>query len=295
MEFEALAPRTELADDETDRFHVVTPGEVVTSDSNYMRGHGTYSEGEKLIASVAGLIERVNKLISVKPMRARFTGEIGDVVVGRITELGPKRWKVDINSRQEAILLLSSINLPGGVQRRKSESDELQMQNFFREGHLLSAEIQQFFQDGAASLQTRNVKYGKLRNGSLVVVQPGLIKRSKSHFAHLPSCGVDVILGLNGYIWVSKHVELSPDLANQPEGLYSDENEEISPTLRENIARVCNCISALSNAQCFINDTIIQYAYEASLEFEAKDLLKEGIQLQVVATAKEMVRDAMQL
>lgn len=27
-----------------------------------------------------------------------------------------KRWKVDINGRQDAILLLSSISLPGGVQ-----------------------------------------------------------------------------------------------------------------------------------------------------------------------------------
>lgn len=27
-----------------------------------------------------------------------------------------KRWKVDLNSRQEASLLLSAVNLPGGVQ-----------------------------------------------------------------------------------------------------------------------------------------------------------------------------------
>jgi exosome complex component RRP4 len=68
------------------------------------------------VASVAGQVERVNKLISVKPVKTRFNGEIGDVVVGRILELGPKRWKVDIKGRQEAILMLSSINLPGGVQ-----------------------------------------------------------------------------------------------------------------------------------------------------------------------------------
>jgi exosome complex component RRP4 len=72
------------------------------------------------------------------------------VVVGRISELGAKRWKVDIKARQDAILLLSSINLPGGVQRRKTESDELEMSNYFTEGDMLSAEVQQFFQDGSA-------------------------------------------------------------------------------------------------------------------------------------------------
>ena len=30
----------------------------------------------------------------------------------------PRRWKVGANSRQDAVLMLSSINLPGGVQVR---------------------------------------------------------------------------------------------------------------------------------------------------------------------------------
>ena len=35
------------------------------------RGHGTYMEEEKLHASVAGVVERVNKLICVKPLKTR--------------------------------------------------------------------------------------------------------------------------------------------------------------------------------------------------------------------------------
>lgn len=46
---------------------------------------------------------------------ARYAGEVGDVVVGRIVEVQQKRWKVDTFSRLESVLLLSSINLPGGV------------------------------------------------------------------------------------------------------------------------------------------------------------------------------------
>ena len=35
-------------------------------------GHGTYSDGDdKLIASVAGVVERVNKLICVRPFKTR--------------------------------------------------------------------------------------------------------------------------------------------------------------------------------------------------------------------------------
>jgi exosome complex component RRP4 len=36
---------------------------------------------------------------------------------------------------------LTSINLPGGVQRRRSEEDQLNMRNFFKEGDIVSGEI----------------------------------------------------------------------------------------------------------------------------------------------------------
>ena len=72
------------------------------------------NDQETLRASVAGRLERVNKLISVRPYKTRYQGEIGDVVVGRITEVQQKRWKVDTNAKLDAALLLSSVNLPGG-------------------------------------------------------------------------------------------------------------------------------------------------------------------------------------
>lgn len=76
------------------RMPIVTPGEVVTSDPQWMRGHGTYlaetDEGEtgtSIVATVAGSVTKTNKLLSVKPLRARYTPDIGDLVVGRIMEV----------------------------------------------------------------------------------------------------------------------------------------------------------------------------------------------------------------
>ncbi|CAG8446698.1 11160_t:CDS:2 [Ambispora gerdemannii] len=232
----------------SDAFLMVTPGQRITSDPQFMKGHGTYHlPPDSMLSAVAGIVEPVNKLILVRPLHTRYTGDIGDLVIGRITEVTQKRWKVDLNSRQDGVLQLSSINLPGGVQRRKTEEDELQMRKFFIEGDLLVAEIHAFFQDGAANLHTRNSKYGKLRNGSFINVPPPLVQRCKTHFHTLP-CGIDVILGLNGYIW------------------------PIDDSTREKIARVCNCINALSQNFVYINDTAIIYAYDASLKFHVREL-----------------------
>ena len=130
------APLDELLEDGKRRVsQVVTPGDVITADAGYMRGHGTFQLGDELIASVAGVVhqvlssaqsrfsvpmltavspKQVNKLICVRPLRSRYVPEIGDVVVGRITEVGQRRWKVDIHTRLDAVLMLSSVNLPGG-------------------------------------------------------------------------------------------------------------------------------------------------------------------------------------
>lgn len=98
------------------RKSIATPGSFVTSSKDYMRGHGTYIEAEDVLSTVAGTIERVNKLVSVRAARQRYNPEKGDLVVGRVVEVGSSRWKVDINGRQDAVLQLSSVNLPGGVQ-----------------------------------------------------------------------------------------------------------------------------------------------------------------------------------
>ncbi|GAA5821156.1 hypothetical protein JCM3770_005696 [Rhodotorula araucariae] len=261
-----------LHDDDSPAGRVTGPGEVIADATRWMRGHGTYVHDDKVLASVAGTLERVNKLVSVRPLRTKYRGEVGDLVVGRIVEVGPKRWKVEAHASQNAVLMLSSINLPGGVQRRKLESDELQMRTFFQEGDLLVAEVQAFFGDGAMSLHTRSLKYGKLKNGQLVTVPPSLILRQKSHFHSLPF-GVDLIIGLNGYIWVSKTVakEVRRDGEEagfgeeSGEGVYSGENEDIPPETRRSITRVALLLALLARHCVPITADLVVDAHAVAL------------------------------
>lgn len=54
------------------------------------------------------------------------------------TQVAGKRWRVDLGSKGEAVLLLSAVNLPGGVQRRRTAEDELNMRAVFQEGDVIS-------------------------------------------------------------------------------------------------------------------------------------------------------------
>ncbi|KAM4848014.1 exosome complex component RRP4 isoform X1 [Urocitellus parryii] len=281
--------------------HLVVPGDTITTDTGFMRGHGTYMGEEKLIASVAGSVERVNKLICVKALNTRYNGEVGDIVVGRITEVQQKRWKVETNSRLDSVLLLSSMNLPGGELRRRSAEDELAMRGFLQEGDLISAEVQAVFSDGAVSLHTRSLKYGKLGQGVLVQVSPSLVKRQKTHFHDLP-CGASVILGNNGFIWIyptpehkdedaggfTANLEAGFELAillPQPPELLRI--QPVSLADREVISRLRNCIVSLVTQRMMLYDTSILYCYEASLSHQIKDILKPEVMEEIVLETRQ--------
>jgi exosome complex RNA-binding protein Rrp4 len=95
--------------------------------------------------------------------------------------------------------------------------------------YVSQAEVQNVGSDGSVSLHTRSLKYGKvsrpqrtaperslhpnmliiirnapqLENGQLLQVPSGLIKRMAQHYVSFPF-GVDIILGANGYIWITR-------------------------------------------------------------------------------------------
>jgi len=282
-------------EDEYGSLKITSPGEAIASSSAVLRGHGTYIEDDEVVASVTGIVDRVNKLITVRALKSRYNPEVGDLVVGRVSEVGPRRWKVELNARLDGILMLSSVNLPGGIQRRKLEADELQMRNFFEEGDLFVAEVQSLFADGAPSLHTRSLKFGKLRNGQLVVVPATLIRRLKSHFFSMP-CGVDVILGMNGYVWVSKHLQEHQQVGEEgfdAEAVYSNINDPIDPSTRAAISRVSNIITSLARSNVPLTDVLLNEAYDWAVEqdVETTQLLNEDIaETMVIALSAPMAQ-----
>lgn len=69
--------------------------------------------------------------------KSRYSGETGNVVIGRISEVATNRWKVDIGAAQEANLYLSAVDLPGGEHRIRSEEDQLRMREIYNYNELL--------------------------------------------------------------------------------------------------------------------------------------------------------------
>ncbi|EPS63846.1 hypothetical protein M569_10938 [Genlisea aurea] len=275
----------------------------VNSEDAIPKGHGTADMNGRLVATQCGVVERINKLVFVRPLRARYKPEIGEIIVGRVVEVTPKRWKVEINSSLDAVLMLSSMNLPDGIQarsRRRTAIDELNMRYLFQENDVICAEVRGFQHDGGLHLQARSQKYGKLKRGQLVTVSPYQVRR-KQQFHFLKQFGIDLILGCNGFIWIGEHVEVkdgsnedhpSNNTPSQQTAVDEAAEEETNIPLetRESICRIANAVRVLSALDFMISLEVILEIVDLSLSLNVgiHDML--GAEFYVLVAEKEAER-----
>ncbi|XP_022963880.1 exosome complex component RRP4 homolog isoform X2 [Cucurbita moschata] len=243
-------------------------------DDGVLKGHGTLDLNGEVVATICGVVERVNKLIYVRALRARYKPEVGDIIVGRVTE------------------------------RRRTAVDELNMRSIFEENDVICAEVRGFQHDGL-HLQARSQKYGKLERGQLLTVSPYLVKRRKQHFHHLEQYGIDLIFGCNGFIWIGEHVDPTEDMmiedqvnkseqkGSKFEGTFGNQVQERVYTpleTRQNICRTANAIRVLSNLGFIMTVEVIMetVSLSFSLNINVHEML--GSEFCVLTAEKEAER-----
>lgn len=122
--------------------------------------------------------------------------------------------------------------------------------------------MQTINRDGTILLHTRNTKYGKLENGIFISVQSILITHLSQHFITL-DCGVDIILGKNGYIWITEKIDYGynknsdlelqrPLVTVMEEKKLQHKVKDIDSDMRTKISRVVNSIRILEYIYCIV-------------------------------------------
>lgn len=77
-----------------------------------------------------GTVETTNKLITVNPIKSKYSPQIGDIVIGRVGEIANKRWKIDIKANADSYLNLNSAYM--AEQRKKNQEDEFSMRSIMQ-------------------------------------------------------------------------------------------------------------------------------------------------------------------
>ncbi|CAL5195013.1 unnamed protein product [Lathyrus oleraceus] len=276
----------------------------VNFEEGVLKGHGTADLDGEVVSTLCGTVERVNKLVYVRPLSSRYKPEVGDIVIGRVVEVAQKHWRLDINCSKNAYLMISAMNVLDGVQRRRTSGDELNMRCNFAEDDYICAEVRDFTH-GDIHLQTRSQKHGKLTSGQLLTVAPYLVKRQKQHFHHLDQYGIDLIIGCNGFIWVGEHVGVRDDMVedqvnrsepnvsvpNKSSASLEEQEKNYTPLeTRKYICRAANAVRVLSTLGFIITLESIKGVIDLSVSanLDINDML--GSEFCVMVAEKEAER-----
>lgn len=127
----------------------------------------------------------------------------------------------------------------------------------------------------------------------MVKVQICHIKRLKTQIHSLP-CGINIIFGANGYIWVGAKNIQDMDLSQVDSETFwhviiKNENElikSVSIEDRQNIAILKVCIEILDNYGLPLYATSIVNAYDSAQSFALQELQSIEIQKQIAEEVK---------
>lgn len=252
----------------------VVPGERIKDDcEDWVFCQGSYADEDGLpSASLAGFVWTVNKLLFVKTVQSVYTPTTGDVVVGRVVDVGLDRWHVQLNAHLKAVLPISTTDLPSGALRKRTAADALNMRSLFDVGDILSAEV--FEARGTPRIHMRDGVFGKLKRGLSVNVPASLVPHLSLHFVALPfvSPPVDAIFGCNGVIWLAPAPE-SAAIATEAEArargrdrtqLFGLCQRECTAAEYASIARIRGALLVLAKAKVSIMPATVKAVVEAA-------------------------------
>lgn len=152
--------------------------------------------------------------------------------------------------------------------------------------------------DGSATLHARSLRYGKLRDGVFLAVSGtggggGVVRSRRQQFTLDTSAGaqggseVDIILGVNGYVWLSKHFEartgstkkdgktaggVDLSISNLDEAVgaeaYSSQNEMIDEGTRREMSRLSEVIRCLAEGAVRVDEESVRRGYQVAVDLE---------------------------
>ena len=149
---------------------IVLPGELL-AEGNYQAGLNVFRFGRRLYSSKIGVLSTNKKVISVIALHGIYEPKVGDLVIGKIVDIGAYRWMVDIRSPYVAILNASDYFRGRFNPVRNSLMDALSL------GDMIAAQIVEFDRTKNPILTVQGSGLGKITKGRIVELTPSKIPR----------------------------------------------------------------------------------------------------------------------
>src|SRR6266705_2000557 len=148
---------------------VVAPGEVL-AEGDHLLGDNAYRIGTQIFSACVGILEVDGNRVFVVPLKGGYFPRVGDLVAGRIVDIGLSGWSVDIRAPYEAMLPASETPGPRGPRRRDLSTS-------YDVGDMVLAEVLAFDRTRDPLLTVKGPGLGKVATGRVVEISAAKIPR----------------------------------------------------------------------------------------------------------------------
>ncbi|AFL94874.1 exosome complex RNA-binding protein Rrp4 [Thermococcus cleftensis] len=192
---------------------LVVPGTLLAQ-GPFKSGRGTFREGNRIYSTVVGLVEIRGDTIRVIPLEGPYIPEVGDNVIGKIVDVRFSNWTVDIGAPYQA-----SLRVQDAVEER-IDLAKTDLRKIFDIGDIIYAKIKAYNEVNQIDLTTKGMPFkgGPLRGGQIVKITPSKVPRLIGKGGSMINLikkltGTRIIVGQNGWVWVSGKKEELEKLA----------------------------------------------------------------------------------
>jgi len=219
----------ESSDSKESAREIVVPGELLATDTR-KAGPGTFTDGGKVYAALLGIKSVRPYQISVVPLSGQYMPLRGDLVVGKIVDIGPSNWLVDINSPYPAPLHVNEV--PWRVEFGETSK-------FMTIGDIVLLKVVDVNESKRITVSMQDHGLRKLTGGMVVDVSPSkvprVIGRNGSMIQMLKNnTGCRIYVGQNGRIWIDGDLD---NIVRAVQAIKMIEDEAHSLGLTEKVKR----------------------------------------------------------
>lgn len=181
---------------------LVLPGDLL--DAGTMKpGEGTYVHDGKIFAAMLGIKSVKSNFVNVIPLGGRYIPAPGDMVIGKIIDIGPSNWLVDINSPYPAPLHVNEV--PWRVEFGDTA-------RYLAVGDTLLAKVLSVDETKRVQVTMKEQGLRKLQGGQLIEIShskvPRVIGKNGSMIQMIKNfTNCRIFIGQNGRIWMDGEMD----------------------------------------------------------------------------------------
>ena len=181
---------------------LVLPGDVLDA-GTLKPGEGTYVHDGKIFAAMLGIKSVKSNFVNVIPLGGRYIPAPGDLIIGKVIDIGPSNWLVDINSPYPAPLHVNEV--PWRVEFGDTA-------RYLGVGNTLLAKVLSVDETKRVQVTMKEQGLRKLQGGQIVEIAhskvPRVIGKNGSMIQMIKNyTNCRIFIGQNGRIWLDGNMD----------------------------------------------------------------------------------------